>query len=156
MNLVDAIRKAAQQLPGAKEVGQSNTSTTPPAAPQQQETTAGEASAAGEHETIQTVRFEVRLTNQQLYDLLGWLARTIHPVMTLREAAHYLRLRIAEVEALAEQGAIPGFKVDGRWRFLKNALDEWLLLQKATEFDLRAQNDQKGPSASQKEGSHAA
>jgi excisionase family DNA binding protein len=68
--------------------------------------------------------------------------------MTLREAAHYLRLRLAEVESLAEQGIIPGFKVDGRWRFLKNALDEWLLLQKATEF--------QSHETVQKEGSDAA
>jgi hypothetical protein len=28
---------------------------------------------------MQTVRFEVRLTTQQLHDLLQWLARNLHP-----------------------------------------------------------------------------
>jgi excisionase family DNA binding protein len=153
MNLVDAIRKAAQQLPGGREGGQpplqgANAPTLRPPAQDTQAAENPEAAPAIEHETLQTVRFEVRLTNQQLYDLLGWLARTIHPVMTLREAAHYLRLRLAEVESLAEQGIIPGFKVDGRWRFLKNALDEWLLLQRATEF--------QSHETVQKEGSDAA
>jgi excisionase family DNA binding protein len=76
----------------------------------------------------------VRINNQQLYDLLQWLARNLHPVMTLREAAHYLRLRPTELQALAESGDIPAFKVDGKWRFLKNALDEWMLAQRAAEF----------------------
>ncbi|MCX7926505.1 MAG: helix-turn-helix domain-containing protein [Fimbriimonadales bacterium] len=121
MNLVDAIRMASQQRrhAPAEEVP------TNPVAP---------SSAAEETEGTQTVRFEVRLTNQQLYDLLQWMARNLHPVMTLREAAHYLRLRTAELQALAENGDIPAFRVDGKWRFLKNALDEWMLAQRATEF----------------------
>ncbi|MFN7162270.1 MAG: helix-turn-helix domain-containing protein [Fimbriimonadales bacterium] len=117
MNLVDAIRTATQQ--------RLHTPTPEPAvvvAPHE------------ESEGVQTVRFEVRLTNQQLYDLLQWLARNLHPVMTLREAASYLRLRTAEVVALAESGEVPAFKVDGKWRFLKSALDEWMLAQRAAEF----------------------
>lgn len=117
MNLVDAIRTATQQ--------RFHTPTPEPAvvvAPHE------------ESEGVQTVRFEVRLTNQQLYDLLQWLARNLHPVMTLREAASYLRLRTAEVVTLAESGEVPAFKVDGKWRFLKSALDEWMLAQRAAEF----------------------
>jgi|FaiFalDrversion2_1042247.scaffolds.fasta_scaffold47972_1 excisionase family DNA binding protein len=152
MNLVDAIRKAAQQLPSGKEGRQPLLRDTdaPTLRQPAQGTQTGEnpeGVSAIEHETLQTVRFEVRLTNQQLHDLLGWLARTIHPVMTLREAAHYLRLRVAEVETLAEQGAIPGIKVDGRWRFLKNALDEWLLLQKATELQSQERVQKEGNDA---------
>jgi hypothetical protein len=154
MNLVDAIRKAAQQLPSGKEGGQPLLTGIPNAPTLRQPaqgTQAGEnpeAVSAIEHETLQTVRFEVRLTNQQLYDLLGWLARTIHPVMTLREAAHYLRLRVAEVEiAWRNRALIPGFKVDGRWRFLKNALDEWLLLQKATELQSQETVQKEGNDA---------
>ncbi len=141
MNLVDAIRKAAQQPLGAR-LSQEVAPQPASSAPDSDSTV-----PPAEQEMLQTVRFEVRLTNQQLYDLLGWLARTIHPVMTLHEAAHYLRLRKAELETLAEQGIIPAFKVDGRWRFLKNALDEWMLLQKATELETRSDTQ---------EGSHAA
>ncbi|MCS7066522.1 MAG: helix-turn-helix domain-containing protein [Fimbriimonadales bacterium] len=119
MNLVDAIRMAAQQRLHA-----SAENASPAAAPAQSE----------EPDGVQTVRFEVRLTNQQLYDLLQWMARNLHPVMTLREAAHYLRIRTHELQALAESGEIPAFKVDGKWRFLKNALDEWMLAQRATEL----------------------
>ncbi|MCS7209857.1 MAG: helix-turn-helix domain-containing protein [Fimbriimonadales bacterium] len=126
MNLADAIRLASQQrLHAPVDEGASVAAPTPTPPPTE------------DSENIQTVRFEVRLTNQQLYDLLQWMARNLHPVMTLREAAHYLRLRPAELQALAENGEIPAFKVDGKWRFLKNALDEWMLAQRAAEFNLK-------------------
>lgn len=121
MNLVEAIRVASQRREG---VGN-------PPAPSS--STSAEPTASGEREEMQTVRFEVRLTNQQLYDLLNWLARSLHPVMTLKEAAHYLRLRPSELQQMAEQGIIPAFKVDHRWRFLKTALDEWMMLQRAAD-----------------------
>lgn len=126
MNLVDAIRMAAQQRRHAplEETSPLSASVPTPA-------------ASEESDPAQTVRFEVRLTNQQLYDLLQWMARNLHPVMTLREAAHYLRLRTTELQVLAENGEIPAFKVDGRWRFLKNALDEWMLAQRATELSAK-------------------
>lgn len=125
MNLVDAIRAASQQRQ-------------PPTTPERASAVASPAVAPhDESENVQTVRFEVRLTNQQLYDLLQWLARNLHPVMTLREAASYLRLRTSEVAALAENGEVPAFKVDGKWRFIKNALDEWMLAQRATEISLK-------------------
>ena len=143
MNLVDAIRKASQQ-PRASQPERRVVSYS-----LGDESISDKAGATPDAQQLQTVHFEVRLTNQQLHDLLGWLARTIHPVMTLQEAAHYLRLRKAELEVLAEQGVIPAFKVDGRWRFLKNALDEWMLLQKASEFSSHH-------SETQKEESHAA
>ncbi len=125
MNLADAIRIAAQQRlnPSANEA-------TPVA-------TSVPATASDDADTMQTVRLEVRLTTQQLHDLLQWLARNLHPVMTLREAAHYLRLRPSELQTLAENGTLPAFKVDGRWRFLKTALDEWMLAQRATELKVK-------------------
>ncbi|MCS7066677.1 MAG: helix-turn-helix domain-containing protein [Fimbriimonadales bacterium] len=150
MNLVDAIRKASQGMlasPPEQRVMSPSVSREPVVV---------RANEAGEPDALQTVHFEVRLTNQQLYDLLSWLARTIHPVMTLHEAAHYLRLRKAELESLAEQGVIPAFKVDGRWRFLKNALDEWMLLQKATEFETSASPTPDSQPLIPKEESHAA
>ncbi|MDW8050881.1 MAG: helix-turn-helix domain-containing protein [Armatimonadota bacterium] len=121
MNLADAIRRASQERFG----------TLPHEAPS--EVTV----ASDESEAMPIVRFEVRLTTQQLHDLLLWMARHLHPVMTLREAAHYLRLRTTELLVLAENGTIPAFKVDGKWRFLKRALDEWMLSQRATELKVK-------------------
>lgn len=126
MNLVDAIRMASQQAfqsqAPTRPIEPASESVSPP---------------ADDTEGTQTVRFEVRLTNQQLHDLLQWLARNLHPVMTLREAARYLRLQTAELLALAEAGVIPAFKVDDKWRFLKSALDEWMLAQRATEYEVK-------------------
>lgn len=126
MNLVDAIRMAAQQ----RFQSQAEERSIDPAA-------ALAPVPADEAESVQTVRFEVRLTSQQLHDLLQWLARNLHPVMTLREAARYLRLQTAELQALAESGVIPAFKVDNKWRFLKAALDEWMLAQRAAEYEAK-------------------
>jgi len=118
-----ASQKQAE-TPQPYPAGVSHSTSTPQAEP---------SPAHDESPALQTVRFEVHLTDQQLQDLLQWLVRSLHPVMTLREAAHYLRLRPTEVQALAERGEIPAFKMDNRWRFLKNALDEWLLAQRACE-----------------------
>ena len=51
---------------------------------------------------------------------------TRREVLTLEEAARYLRLPENDVEALAVQGVIPGRRVKREWRFLRVALDEWL------------------------------
>jgi excisionase family DNA binding protein len=130
MNLVDAIRMASQQR-FQSQVEERLADPSPiPALPHGEEL-----------DSIQTVRFEVRLTTQQLHDLLQWLARNLHPVMTLREAARYLRLHTAELEALAQSGVIPAFKVDNKWRFLKTALDEWMLAQRAAEYEVQGGGD---------------
>ncbi len=47
-------------------------------------------------------------------------------VLTLEEAAHYLRVSKDAVKELVSQGAMPGRQVKGQWRFLKAALEEWL------------------------------
>jgi excisionase family DNA binding protein len=47
-------------------------------------------------------------------------------VLTLSEAATYLRVSELSVEALASQDDLPGRKIEGQWRFLKAALDDWL------------------------------
>jgi excisionase family DNA binding protein len=47
-------------------------------------------------------------------------------VLTLSEAAAYLRVAEAELTQLAEGGGIPARKIGGEWRFLKQALNEWL------------------------------
>ena len=47
-------------------------------------------------------------------------------VLTLTEAAAYLRLPEAEVERLARTEGLPGRAVGEEWRFLKTALQDWL------------------------------
>ncbi len=47
-------------------------------------------------------------------------------VMTVAEAAKYLRLPKNKVEQLAKEGSLPARRVGETWRFLKSAVDEWL------------------------------
>jgi excisionase family DNA binding protein len=47
-------------------------------------------------------------------------------VLTLAEAAAYLRVSEDEVDELAAQGELPGRIIRGQWRFLKAALQDWL------------------------------
>ncbi|HTU92469.1 MAG TPA: helix-turn-helix domain-containing protein [Gemmataceae bacterium] len=47
-------------------------------------------------------------------------------VLTLAEAASYLRVHEEEVLRLAEHRDIPAQRIGGEWRFLKRALGHWL------------------------------
>jgi excisionase family DNA binding protein len=47
-------------------------------------------------------------------------------VLTLDEVAEYLRLSKETIEHQALQGKIPGRRIEEHWRFLKNAIDDWL------------------------------
>ena len=47
-------------------------------------------------------------------------------VLTLEEAAAYLRVPAETLARQAEQGRIPGRQVDAEWRFLQSALVDWL------------------------------
>jgi excisionase family DNA binding protein len=47
-------------------------------------------------------------------------------VLTLEEAASYLRLSRETLEREAAQGHIPGRRIEDSWRFLKAAIDDWL------------------------------
>jgi excisionase family DNA binding protein len=47
-------------------------------------------------------------------------------VLTLGEAAAYLRVAEAEVVRLANLLDLPGRAIGGEWRFLKTALQDWL------------------------------
>lgn len=50
-------------------------------------------------------------------------------VLTLEETAEYLRLSPDTVEQQATHGQIPGRRIENRWRFLRDALDDWLRAQ---------------------------
>jgi hypothetical protein len=47
-------------------------------------------------------------------------------VLTLEEAAAFLCIPAPQVADLARDNAVPGQQVNGEWRFLKNALADWL------------------------------
>jgi excisionase family DNA binding protein len=51
---------------------------------------------------------------------------TIPDVLTLEEASIYLRLPVETVVNQALKGNIPGQKIEDDWRFLKEAIDDWL------------------------------
>jgi len=75
------------------------------------------------------VRLELFLTPEQLNALFRVAIANHHSMMTLREAAAYLRVHTNALERMADQGEIPALQIDGKWRFLKASIDEWVALQ---------------------------
>ena len=75
------------------------------------------------------VRFEIFLSPEQLSCLFRALVATQHSMMTLREAANYLRIPAGTLEQYATEGRIPALQIEGRWRFPKSGVDEWVMLQ---------------------------
>ncbi len=71
------------------------------------------------------VRIELRLSAEQTQVLLNSALNSNHRYLTSREAAKYLRLSKLAVEEMAELKSLPGFRIDGTWRFEKNSLDDW-------------------------------
>ena len=51
---------------------------------------------------------------------------TMPEVLTLEDAAHFLKLAPEAVARQAEAGQIPGRRVEGSWRFLLSRLEDWL------------------------------
>lgn len=47
-------------------------------------------------------------------------------VMTIEEAADYLRVPLSSLYKLAQGGKVPCQKVGRHWRFRKESLDRWL------------------------------
>ena len=75
------------------------------------------------------VRLELFLTPEQLSNLFRAVAANQHTMLTLREAASYLRIPSNTLDTMAHEGELPGFLIDGKWRFNKIAIDEWLVAQ---------------------------
>ena len=48
------------------------------------------------------------------------------PVLTVAEAAEYLRIPKSTLYKLAQEGKIPCQKVGRHWRFHRDAIDGWL------------------------------
>ncbi|NBB74869.1 MAG: PTS transporter subunit EIIA, partial [Bacteroidetes bacterium] len=57
----------------------------------------------------------------------GNSARVETDVMTLAEAAGYLKVAERTVLRMVHSGEIPCVKVGGQWRFLRTVIDDWLL-----------------------------
>ncbi|MBL8067112.1 MAG: helix-turn-helix domain-containing protein [Armatimonadetes bacterium] len=74
------------------------------------------------------VRLELFLSAEQMSGMFRAIMAGQHTVMTAREAAAYLRIGKDTLMKLAEEGEIPGILIDGRWRFPKPNLDDWLML----------------------------
>ena len=66
-----------------------------------------------------------RVASQTLSQPAG-LNGPMGEVLTLPEAAAYLRLPESEVTRLIETQNLPGRFTGSEWRFLKSALQEWL------------------------------
>ena len=47
-------------------------------------------------------------------------------VLTLAEAAAYLRVTEQALSVMADSTVVPARKIDGEWRFLRTALRDWL------------------------------
>jgi len=65
-------------------------------------------------------------------------APTVLPeVLTLAEAAEYLRVSEPDVVDLATKHGLPGRKIGDQWRFHKRGLSDWLLRPSPKERLLR-------------------
>ena len=53
-------------------------------------------------------------------------AMALPDVLTLEETASYLRVPTETIERVATIGQLPGRRIDDSWRFLREAIDEWL------------------------------
>ena len=72
------------------------------------------------------VRLEMFLSNEQMSTMLKALMAGQHSILTLREAATFLRVSPNHLLELAESGEVPGLLLDGRWRFPRQTLEEWV------------------------------
>jgi excisionase family DNA binding protein len=135
MNLADAIRKAAVGQPSSPneplliaerqvEPRKAEVVELPMAEPSSHD----HEVAIPTTDSATTVRLELTLTPDQLQSLFRTVMNTQRSILTIREAASYLRLTTATLEKMAEEHTIPAFKLDGRWRFSRLALQDWLNL----------------------------
>lgn len=139
MNLADAIRKALAEAPK------------PPDGPPHDESVEHdheEPVMVHRHDEPQQpppqalqegsfARLELFLSPEQMASVLKVAFIYHRSVMSLREAAAYLRCTPHALEELAASGEIPAFMIDGVWRFPKNAIDEWFAMRAAAEQEKR-------------------
>ena len=51
---------------------------------------------------------------------------TKHQVLTLAEAARFLRVKKSALQKLVDEGRVPARKIGEEWRFFRGALETWL------------------------------
>jgi excisionase family DNA binding protein len=54
---------------------------------------------------------------------------TDYEVLTLEEAAEYLRVTPDAIERMLARHELPAKQVDGQWRFLKESLRKWMSVE---------------------------
>jgi len=134
MNFADALRQVQGAVPTPTEESFAATSGQEASTPSAFAPDASlEISTLGDHPMAagsgNVVRLELFLDPSQMNAMLKALINSHQYVMTLREAASYLRISSQKLERMANEHEVPGFLIDGRWRFPKVALDEWLSVQ---------------------------
>jgi len=60
-------------------------------------------------------------------------------ILTVRQVAELLHLHAMTVYRLSKEGKLPGFKVGGRWRFRRDAMESWMV-DRAQVAKLEAEN----------------
>ena len=58
--------------------------------------------------------------------------RESRPALTVRELAKFLNVNERTVYRMAQAGRLPGFRVEGTWRFLEADVAAWLERQKSS------------------------
>lgn len=144
MNLADAIRQAAYggtfdpevpaPAPAPAVVRQQPKAKTPKVKEKFVEQQADDPISG--HPTM--MRMELFLSPEQMAALFKAVVSTQHSVMTLREAAGYLRINPSTLEQMAQHGEVAGFMVNNHWRFPKSGLDEWVALNTFRKEDADA------------------
>ena len=64
-------------------------------------------------------------------------------LLNVEEVAKVLHLHAMTVYRLVREGRLPGFKVGGRWRFHRSALEDWMVYR-AQVARLEAENRKLG------------
>ena len=76
---------------------------------------------------VTCAKMVIERTVKQRVEVSSMSQVTVVPdVLTLEEAANYLRLPRETIERQAAQGQIPGRRIEDTWRFLRAAIDDWL------------------------------
>jgi len=84
------------------------------------------------------VRLELFLAPDQLNNLFKSVVSNQHTVMTLREAASFLRISTTTLDQMATDREVPALQIDGKWRFSRASLEEWLTFRAAIQEEKEA------------------
>ncbi len=69
--------------------------------------------------------------------------KTDSQILNVEEVAEILHLHAMTIYRLVKEGKLPGFKVGGRWRFHRSALEDWMV-DRAQVARLEAENRRLG------------